>query len=142
MRRAMPDDASPNCARAVTAGTTPERPGQDAPRVSLAPIALERVRAEEVLALQSAGRFSEALVAVEAALKACSPDELAALLAAKSVVLVATGDTRDALAIATAAREAARLSGSQPAMADAGLSFALVLQTLDEHRHAIDIASD
>ena len=138
----MPDDASPNCARAVTAGTTPERPGQDAPRVSLAPIARERVRAEEVLALQSAGRFSEALVAVEAALKACSPDELAALLAAKSVVLVATGDTRDALAIATAAREAARLSGSQPAMADAGLSFALVLQTLDEHRHAIDIASD
>lgn len=101
-----------------------------------------RVRAEQVLALQSAGKFAEALAAANSALTNCSSGELAALLAAKSVVLVATGDTRDALAVATAAREAARVSGSQPAMADAGLSFALVLQTLDEHRHAIDIASD
>jgi diguanylate cyclase (GGDEF)-like protein len=101
-----------------------------------------RVRADEVLTLQSAGRFAEALAAADTALADCSTAERAVLLAAKSVVLVATGDMRDALSVATTAREAARLSGSQPAMADAGLSLSLVMQTLDEHRHAIDIASE
>jgi diguanylate cyclase (GGDEF)-like protein len=98
--------------------------------------------AEEVIALQAAGRFAEALAVADSALPNCPPSERAALLAAKSVVLTATGDMRDALSVATAAREAARESGSQPAMADAGLSLALALQTLDEHRHAIDIASE
>lgn len=98
--------------------------------------------AREVIALQSAGKITEALALVEARLAVCTDDGRAALLAAKAVVLAARGDLRDALSVATAAREAARLADSQPAMADAGLSLAFVLQMLEEHRRAIDIASE
>ena len=65
--------------------------------------------AREVIALQSAGKITEALALVEARLAVCTDDGRAALLAAKAVVLAARGDLRDALSVATAAREAARL---------------------------------
>lgn len=103
---------------------------------------VDTARAEEVIALQSAGKFAEALAAADAGLVHCADDERAVLLGAKSVVLAAKGDMRDALATATAARDAARRSDSQTAMAEAGLSLALVLQMLDEYGRAIDIASE
>lgn len=102
----------------------------------------EFVQAEAVFALQSAGKFDEALVVADAALNESDVAERAALLAAKASVLAAKGDVREALSVATAARESARLTRSPHAMAVAGLALALVLQLLDEHQHAIDIVSE
>lgn len=138
----MPNDAGYPHSGEVTAVSGANGTLASAFTAAGAPGRVDTVRAEEVIALQSAGKFAEALATADAGLVHCADDERAVLLGAKSVVHAARGDMRDALATATAAREAARQSGSQPAMAEAGLSLALVLQMLDEYGHAIDIASD
>ncbi len=138
----MPNDAGYPHSGEVTAMSGANGTPARAFAAAGAPGRVDTGRAEEVIALQSAGKFAEALAAADAGLVQCADDERAVLLGAKSVVHAARGDMRDALATATAAREAARQSGSQPAMAEAGLSLALVLQMLDEYGYAINIASE
>ncbi len=89
-----------------------------------------------------AGRLQVALDASRDALATCSDAERPMLLCMKCNALVTLGKPLDALRAATQARELALPLNDSLLVAEANLSLAFALQTLEDHGRAIDIAAE
>ena len=97
--------------------------------------------AREVIALQSAGKITEALALVEARLAVCTDDGRAGVCR-QSGCLAARGDLRDALPVATAARGSGTPCRFATGDGGCGSVAGICPAMLEEHRRAIDIASE